>query len=244
TNIFLANLAVMDLCIGFLMFPFSVTTVLRGAWVFGDGVCQMNGFTNMAGGTCTILTMAVISVDRYRAIVSGPGHKLQVRHALPLMTGVWLWGIVVGLLPILGWNEYVFAYGSICKMSFKKDPGYIMFAAVTCFVIPFIIMFYCYLRVFIKLMQRKWNRASAKNRESHHMRSETRTAKIVFSVLFVFSVAWTPYVIVHLLQASPEITLPTNVTTFVTLFAAMHSFYNPIIYVTMNRKFRSDLYKL
>ena len=63
-NMFLANLAVMDLSIGFLLMPFSVVTTIMGEWVFGDAGCQLNGFINMFAGTGSILTMAIIAIDR------------------------------------------------------------------------------------------------------------------------------------------------------------------------------------
>ena len=63
-NMFLANLAVMDLSIGFLLMPFSVVTVIARQWVFQHAGCQLNGFINMFAGTGSILTMAVIAIDR------------------------------------------------------------------------------------------------------------------------------------------------------------------------------------
>lgn len=63
-NMFIANLAVVDLFIALLLFPFSVVTVLLQRWSFGEAFCQFNGATNMMAGAASILTMAVISLDR------------------------------------------------------------------------------------------------------------------------------------------------------------------------------------
>ena len=64
-NMFIANLAVVDLSIALLLFPFSVITILLQRWTPGDAACQFNGATNMTAGAASILTMAVISIDRY-----------------------------------------------------------------------------------------------------------------------------------------------------------------------------------
>lgn len=64
-NMLIANLAVVDLSIALLLFPFSVVTILLQRWAFGDAVCQFNGATNLIAGAASILTMAVISIDRY-----------------------------------------------------------------------------------------------------------------------------------------------------------------------------------
>ena len=64
-NMFIANLAVVDLSIALLLFPFSVVSILLQRWALGDAACQFNGASNMTAGAASILTMAVISIDRY-----------------------------------------------------------------------------------------------------------------------------------------------------------------------------------
>lgn len=65
TNLFLANLAVVDLSIGLLLLPMSISLVLVGGWKFDYTFCQLNGFINMTSGATSILTLAAISLDRY-----------------------------------------------------------------------------------------------------------------------------------------------------------------------------------
>ena len=63
-NMFIGNLAVVDLTMGVLLFPFSVVTIILRRWAFGHAFCQFNGTINMTAGAASILTMAVISIDR------------------------------------------------------------------------------------------------------------------------------------------------------------------------------------
>lgn len=63
-NMFIGNLALVDLSIGLFLFPFSVITILLHRWTFGDALCQFNGAMNVIAGAASILTMAVISIDR------------------------------------------------------------------------------------------------------------------------------------------------------------------------------------
>lgn len=134
-------------------------------------------------------------------------------------------------------------------MSFEHHQGYILLAAITCFGIPLTTMIYCYARVFLRVrshrqLMQQWQGDNQTSKKNRSMNSEMRTAKIVVTVLFVFAGAWTPFVIVHLIELSPTIHIAASVFTLVTLFAAMHSFCNPIIYTAMNRKFRADLLEL
>ena len=184
-------------------------------------------------------------VSRYRAIVSPPGRKLRARQAWILLSVVWLWSIIMAILPVLGWNEYSHsAYSSQCKMSFSKDGGYVLLAAVTCFVIPLTVMFYCYLRVFIKVRHHRQQLQRWQSTDAGNMKSEAKTAKIVFTVLFAFVALWAPFVAVSIVQASSTVNVPPGLVAFFNLTAGAHSACNPVIYVTLNRKFRGDLLEM
>lgn len=63
-NIFLANLSIIDLLLGVFLIPFSIVVTIRGKDVLDNFACQVNGFMNIFVGSASILTMAVISVDR------------------------------------------------------------------------------------------------------------------------------------------------------------------------------------
>ena len=131
-------------------------------------------------------------------------------------------------------------------MSFTEDRGYILLVAVTCFLMPLFVMFYCYLRVFLKVRFHKkqvqrWNNSREAER---NFQRETKTTCVVFTVLFVFVVCWTPFVIVHILQAFPSINISRIAFHCVTLIAGLHSACNPIIYVTMNRTFRNEFLQM
>lgn len=185
-------------------------------------------------------------VSRYRAIVSPPGRKLTPKQAWVLLTTVWAWSIIIGVLPVLGWNEYAYTplTGTMCKISFTEGRGYILLVIFTCFLIPLFVMFYCYLRIFLKVRSHK---KQIRQRWSHNtdalrnFKRETKTTRVVFTVLFVFIVCWTPFVMVHLLQSFPTINMSHIVFTCVTLVAGLHSICNPIIYTAMNRTFRNEL---
>lgn len=153
----------------------------------------------------------------------------------------------MGVLPVLGWNKYVHSsLSTMCKMSFTQDQGYILLVAVACFLIPLLIMFYCYLRVFLKVrfhkkQMQRWNNGREVER---NFQRETKTARIVFTVLFVFAACWTPFVIVHILQAVTSLEMSRILFSCVTLIAGMHSACNPVIYTTMNKTFRNEMLQI
>lgn len=63
-NMFLANLALIDLSVSFAVLPLSMATYIHGSWPFGETFCEINGFMTMIIGISGILTMTAIAIDR------------------------------------------------------------------------------------------------------------------------------------------------------------------------------------
>ena len=171
-----------------------------------------------------------------------------MKQAWVLIATVTFWNVLVSFFPVVGWNEYTYdgRVSTVCKMSFTQDQGYLMLIALTLYAIPLTIMLFCYLKVFLKVRNHRKNLDSwqSSTRENKSMKMEARTAKIVFTVLFVFIICWTPFTIVNLAASAPDVHISRGLFSFVGWFAASHSAWNPIIYFVMNKRFRLELYDL
>ncbi|KAI8516992.1 hypothetical protein Bbelb_055730 [Branchiostoma belcheri] len=66
---FVLNLACCDIGITLLVIPFSLTSSIFNQWVFGPEWCQGQGFIGNLLFCASILTLAVVSVDRFSAIL-------------------------------------------------------------------------------------------------------------------------------------------------------------------------------
>lgn len=71
TNYLVCSLAVCDLLLGCLVLPFSIlNTVAPDSWPFGPEFCNVYVSNDVALCTVSILTLLVIGIDRYVAVVS------------------------------------------------------------------------------------------------------------------------------------------------------------------------------
>ena len=68
-NLFVLNLAWCDLLTALVNGPFTITVLVAGDWIMGDTLCQFNGFTTTVFGIASVVTLAVISVNRCCMIV-------------------------------------------------------------------------------------------------------------------------------------------------------------------------------
>ena len=92
-----------------------------------------------------------------------------------------------------------------------------------------------------KRTQSKTNNA----RQAVHMRRERRATFIVCIVLLVFVVCWVPFVILLMIKLmKPTAAIPSGFYLFSSWCTTAHASGNPIIYVLLNRKFRTELARI
>ena len=68
TNMFLCSLALADLFCGLLDMPIALVTMIKGYWIFGPKMCQINGFLVPFFFVASIHTLMYISIHKVKAI--------------------------------------------------------------------------------------------------------------------------------------------------------------------------------
>jgi len=167
TNSFIFNLAATDFLLSVLCMPFALVSAIAGIWVFGEVMCVLTGFLLSVLCITSILTLALVAIDRYLAICRPLKYCTLItqRTSLAMIVYVWMQASVCAIMPVLGWGEgYVFvAEESICRPSFGKpsvDNGYTIFLFLTCFVAPFSVIAFTYVSIL--------STASRQFRRVHH----------------------------------------------------------------------------
>ena len=189
-----------------------------------------------------MLWMLFFLFNRYRAIVSPPGKRLQMHHARWLLIAVWIASFMMALAPMGILGEYkLLTKSTNCR---PMGQAYVLLLSVASFLLPFITMTYCYVKIYLKVRKQRMQLQSWKSNNSL-MKTELKTAKIVFTVLAVFLICWLPFVTVYILLNTGE---AQNISPAVFLLSgcltAAHSICNPVIYFTMNKIFRNDFFAM
>ncbi|XP_038642959.1 lysophosphatidic acid receptor 6-like [Scyliorhinus canicula] len=200
TDVFMANLAVIDLIFAALL-PFKVVYhALGNDWIFGELACKITGslfFANMYGST---LFLTCICLDRYVAVVH-PIKSLQLRRPrYRVLTCCLIWLLLASCLlylTIKGPLTSKFANGkTACLENFsskswnRRISGISIVAAIIGFFIPLAIIIICYPLIARKLLEHK---AGA---DTVHA-VKRKALRMVLLVLLVFIICFVPY---HLIQ--------------------------------------------
>lgn len=148
THYFIANLAAADLLLSSAVLPFSATSEALGRWVFGRPFCSVWAALDVLCCTASILSLCVISIDRYLA-VSYPLRYSAIatgRRGLTAVAALWGLSAAISVGPLFGWKEPDPEDETVCKIT--EEPGYALFSALGSFYIPLAIILAMYCRVY------------------------------------------------------------------------------------------------
>ncbi|KAK7105093.1 alpha-1D adrenergic receptor-like [Littorina saxatilis] len=154
SNLFIVNLSITDLSSAFVVMVSSAVAVGADRWPMGRAWCSMVCGANYCFIIVSMLTLSLISLDRYMAIHHSLRYHVLVTKpkVLVLIAYTWLQGFAFGLAPILcGWVEYDY-WEVTCAIQWHRYGNpvltYVIVAFVVCFMLPGVVLSIAYCKVF------------------------------------------------------------------------------------------------
>lgn len=118
------------------------------------------------------------------------------------------------------------------------------------FFLPCVIIFYCYLRILLKLRRNSKRMLRHRNKKlttTSKSSSRNSTNKMLITIITIFTICWLPLNVLNLFDDFSEILSENEYYAFLFftshLFAMSSVIYNPFIY-TFNQSFRKEYKKL
>ncbi|MBN3288411.1 ADA1A protein, partial [Polyodon spathula] len=178
TNYFIINLAVADLLLSTTVLPFSATLEVLGYWVFGRVFCNIWAAVDVLCCTASILSLCVISVDRYIGVSYPLRYPTMMtkKRGLVTLAAVWVLAMVISIGPLLGWKEPDPKDDNVCKIT--EEPGYAIFSALGSFYAPLVVILVMYFRVYLAARRETKSLYSGIKRERLSSTEEELTLRI------------------------------------------------------------------
>ncbi|KAL4631307.1 alpha-1A adrenergic receptor-like [Arapaima gigas] len=176
TNYFIINLAIADLLLSATVLPLSATLEVLDYWVFGRLLCDIWAAVDVLCCTASIMSLCVISIDRYIGVsypLRYPGIVTE-RRALLAMLGVWALSLVISIGPLLGWKQPPSLDDTDCRIT--EEPFYALFSSLGSFYIPLVVILAMYFRVYVVA------RRTTKNLEDGVMRERTSSSELTLRI--------------------------------------------------------------
>jgi len=202
TNLYIANLAVADLC--FLVgLPFLVATSILERWVFGAVGCRLFFASTSINWFASVFVLTVMSVDRYMA-VCWPVASLRYRTlaiARVVCACVWAASMLV-MLPIILYAttaEYPGTGRQSCAIRWphgwliSPDKAFIWYGFLLGFAGPVALISVFYALVVLRLRRIAANRVNKSHKSSALTKSHIRVTALVLTVIAVYICCWLPY---------------------------------------------------
>ncbi|XP_072842927.2 G-protein coupled receptor 135 [Pogona vitticeps] len=265
TNAFVLSLSLAELLGALLCLPLAFFSLLsgrpHGAWLFGPRLCLASAALHAGLGIAATLTMALLSFDRYCAIVRQPRRKMGRRRAGQLLAAVWLAALgLAGPWYLLAREEdkeeqqeeedrapgsgpatptaTPAAYHCMYALpwgSSRLGPPYGATLIVLCYLLPFALMCFCHYNI-CRAVRLSESRVRPLTTYGHLLRfyGEMRTATTVLIMIVSIICCWGPYCVLGLAAATGHFSFSPATDTVASWMAWANGAINPLIYAARN----------
>ncbi|KAI4880309.1 hypothetical protein NFI96_007374 [Prochilodus magdalenae] len=257
TDVFILNLAFADLLLLFTL-PFWAADAVNG-WEIGIFACKMTSALYTTNFSCSMLLLACISVDRYCALVRGstsahgPSSGNPRRKRVILCLLVWTAACIFGLPDlVLATVKHHSGGRKACRAVYPPNmarpaKATLEFLEVSLsFLLPFVVMMFCYCRVGRALSQAATSGVRGGRR--------WKAFRVLVAVVGVFLLTQLPYNVVKLVRAMDviyaivtdcELSKALDRATQVTESLALtHCCLNPVLYIFIGSSFKDHVLKI
>ena len=257
-SLLLTNLAVADLLMGVYLLIIAIKDIQWQGEYFKHDIkwrsgllCQIVGALSMISSEASVLTLTLITADRFICIVfSFRLRRLSIKRAIFFVSSIWCFSLAIAAIPLSKieyfcdkrWNLGYYGRSAVClplQLSSEKIAGWeysvVIFIALNFTSFAFILV--AYIAMFCKV--RKMTQAI----RSTHMRRESAMAKKMTFILLTDFCCWMPVIVIGILSLlgsfhDPEKQAYVWIAVFV---LPVNSSINPILYTFSASRIRRHI---
>ncbi|NXC40257.1 ACKR4 protein, partial [Penelope pileata] len=245
TDVYIMHLAIADLLLLFT-FPFWAANAVQG-WELGNSMCKLTSSLYTTNFSSSMLFLACISMDRYRATSEPQGHRRAGKYCSVTCICVWLSAILLSIPELIFNQVKEHNNRNECLPVFPMNMETLLKATIQIleiileFLLPFLVMVTCY-SITARAIFRSANA------------EKSRPFIVLLAVVAAFIVTQLPYNIVKFWRAidiifllitdcdaSKTIDVALQVTKSIALF---HTCLNPLLYAFLGASFKMHIMKI
>ncbi|KAM3602746.1 uncharacterized protein V6R79_009967 [Siganus canaliculatus] len=235
TNFLILSLAVADLFVGVLVFPFSMAFTVTSCLHHEDFLCKLRDSFDASLCTSSILHLCCISIDRYYAVCQPLTYraKINVNTATVMILVTWVISLLIGITIIIAG----FSQGTCEEMCSVDVVLANTLGPVLSFFLPAIIMLIIYLKIFL-VAQKQMNSIQSTKCGATISKMERKATKTLAIVMGVFLLCMTPYFLCVVFQPLASEAPPVPLIETLNWLTLSNSMLNPFIYAFFYSWFR------
>ncbi|XP_069053724.1 5-hydroxytryptamine receptor 1F isoform X2 [Lepisosteus oculatus] len=147
-NYLICSLAVTDFLVAILVMPFSIVYIMKETWIMGQVVCNIWLSVDITCCTCSILHLAAIALDRYRAITDAVEYsrKRTPKRAAIMISVVWTISIFISMPPLF-WRHQNENKDDECLIK-HNHIAFTIYSTFGAFYIPLALILILYYKIY------------------------------------------------------------------------------------------------
>ena len=252
-NMLIVNMAASDILDVITAVPLSLTYLYEGLkWFpggFGAFLCKFLPFLAFLSIGASVLTLTVMTFDRYLAIVYTMRRPLSPKITVLAITSTWVISAAVFATELYKYRLFNDSGHVICVSRWVEDlqesHKITMYEMVLRFVllymIPLVSMAILYSRIVLIMWKRK---APGEHIDKNHQHIEKQKRKVVsmlVTIVTLFAICWLPAHVNHFLATfdfREYSCLPTSLIFTFYFWTHANAAINPCLYLVFNESFR------
>ena len=236
TNFLLANLAASDLMANVLAYTVGIARAFpMSSRTLGIFLCKINSYYP-AASFCSILTLTVIALERYHAIVKplSNGLKFGKGTLRYFIIAIWILSLAA-VTPLVFFDDYSSEQLCVRTWSTHLNLTFWTCAIVLAIALPVMVIIYCYFRIIRSLY---FGRKIIPMNIPRQVDAQEKKKVIKLSIIVtsVVVIAFTPFSVVRQLEIHGPV--PNEVTVLALSFILLSSVLNPFIYAFQSTNYR------
>ncbi|VDP04435.1 unnamed protein product [Soboliphyme baturini] len=255
-NLFIVSLSCSDIVVCLTSVPITPIAIVVKNWIFGVPMCYIFPLFQCMSILISTFTLMAIAVDRYILIIHPTKQPLQKRHAVAMIVGIWTCSYELKA-DVSNDTRYC---GVFCGEDWSSNSGRMVYGSIVLilqFVIPLIVITFCYTRISLKvsngLAVRRARESSScflsNSRFRKAIRRRQRTNRMLISMVVIFAVCWFLQVLSNVLRdfdALPYFIImqPYFYALLFHCIAMTSTLWNPLLYAWLNETFRDTFFEI
>ncbi|XP_065815082.1 melatonin receptor type 1A-like [Labrus bergylta] len=242
-NAFVVSLALADLVVALYPYPLVLTAIFHDGWIAGYIHCQISGFLMGLSVIGSIFNITGIAINRYCYICHSLKYDKLFSNSNTMCYVVLVWALtIIAIVPnwfveSLQYDPRVYS----CTFAQSVSSLYTITVVVVHFILPISIVTYCYLRIWILVIQvRRRVKPDSRPKIKPH---DLRNFLTMFVVFVLFAVCWAPLNLIGLavaLDSRLSQAIPEWLFTASYFMAYFNSCLNAVVYGVLNHNFRKE----
>ncbi|XP_010879352.1 green-sensitive opsin [Esox lucius] len=242
-NFILVNLSAAGMVMVLFGFSFALISSFNGYFIFGPVGCAIEGFMATLGGQVSLWSLVVLAIERYIVVCKPMGSfTFTANHAGAGVAFTWIAAFACAGPPLFGWSRYIPEGMQVsCGPDYYtlaegfNNESYVMYMFGCHFIIPISLIFFTYGSLVLTVKAA----AASQQDSASTQKAEKEVTRMCVLMVGGFLIAWMPYAILAAyIFFNKGIAFSAQAMAIPAFFTKASAFFNPFIYVVMNKQFR------